>query len=82
MTGVLGLGRLVDMVQRLKQWWKWRKYKKSDWPYHYTGPSQSFIEHGLPLQIVGGPKGAKDGRRFLSPDGMIRLIHKREVKKR
>lgn len=70
------------MVKRLRQWWKWHKYKKTDWPFRYTGESLSFIEHGIVLQPAPGPKGAPGAKRYLSPDNLIRLLHDKDVEKR
>ena len=70
-------------MKRLREWWKWRKVSKRKYPYKYNGPSQSFIEHGLPLRPLPGRKGSQGGRRWISADEqLVRLIHKEQVIKR
>jgi hypothetical protein len=66
-------------VNKLRVRWKWRKTPKSEFPLRYTGKPikvrKTKLEHGTPLtRRLPGPKGAHGGGRYMTPDGIERIL--------
>lgn len=80
---------MIYVARKLRDWKlarKWRKVPKTLYPLRYTGSPIRIrkmpLEYGDPLVRVPGQRGAVQGRRYISSDGIERVLSPLDVEKR